>query len=301
MRTILLRLHFSDPVHLGEGTLSDAARTAGADTLFSGLCVQALRTNGSAAIDHMVSAVRGGTLRLSDALPYIGETYYIPKPLLRIQTQESDSLRKKIFKKLSYIPLDKLPAYCAGTLEPEAEAENFRELVGKGDVRTQVHVSGDPFYVGTFRFAPNAGLYVVLQYEDSSVLKLFRALGYSGLGGKRSSGFGKFEVEEASAEHFADLNPQGRCMNLSLGMAQDAELPHVLQGASYLLKRRTGFVYSEDYSETPRRKRDFYAFVAGSVFRAPFAGDVFDVANGGAHPVWRYAAPIFLGLGVAEG
>ena len=43
-----------------------------------------------------------------------------------------------------------------------------------------------------------------------------------------------------------------------------------------------------------RRKRDFHVFAAGSCFANQFLGDIFDVSTGGAHPVYRYAKPLFM-------
>ena len=69
-----------------------------------------------------------------------------------------------------------------------------------------------------------------------------------------------------------------------------------LAGATYRLVRRGGFVASATYAGSPLRKRDIYKLAAGSVFTTAFDGVLADVANGGAHPVYSYAKPIFLRL-----
>ena len=53
---------------------------------------------------------------------------------------------------------------------------------------------------------------------------------------------------------------------------------------------------SEFYAEEYRRKRDLYVFAAGSCFKNEFEGDIYDVTNGGSHPVYRYAKPLFMGV-----
>ena len=83
-------------------------------------------------------------------------------------------------------------------------------------------------------------------------------------------------------------------MTLSVAMAPPEQLEQVLEGAQYLLQKRSGFVASPGYAQEPRRKRDFYAFCAGSCFQRRFDGGVFDVGSGGGHPVYRYAAPLWL-------
>ena len=60
--------------------------------------------------------------------------------------------------------------------------------------------------------------------------------------------------------------------------------------------RRGGFVASESYAKEFVKKRDIYAFKAGSCFGKRFEGDVFDVSVSGAHPVYRYLKPMFIGV-----
>jgi CRISPR-associated protein Csm4 len=160
-----------------------------------------------------------------------------------------------------------------------------------------------PYSVGVYHFAKENGLYLIAGFaaqEQQNVFEaLLEALAYSGLGGKRSAGLGHFTVEKRAlpAALTARLQPAaGSCMALSVCMAQPAQMEAAIEGAYYLLAKRTGFVLSETYAPEQRRKRDFYAFRAGSCFAAPFVGDVFDVAGSGAHPVYRYAVPLWLRL-----
>lgn len=85
-------------------------------------------------------------------------------------------------------------------------------------------------------------------------------------------------------------------MLLSVALPADDELENALENASYLLEKRSGFVASSDYAEEWRKKRDLYVFTAGSCFVNCFAGDIYDVSEGGKHPVYRYAKPIFMGV-----
>lgn len=75
-----------------------------ADTLFSALCQEALSVPGG--IDKLYKKCVSGSIRFSDALPFIQGEFYVPKPAMTIQTdQEGDSRTKKAFKKLKYIPV----------------------------------------------------------------------------------------------------------------------------------------------------------------------------------------------------
>lgn len=84
-------------------------------------------------------------------------------------------------------------------------------------------------------------------------------------------------------------------MSLSAALPKDDELETVLEGAEYLLCKRSGFVASEKYAPEQMRKKDLYVFRAGSCFPARFCGDIYDVSDKcGRHPVYRYAKPMLM-------
>ena len=96
---------------------------------------------------------------------------------------------------------------------------------------------------------------------------------------------------------YMDLQKKSdRYMLLSVALPADEELENAMENASYLLEKRSGFVASSDYAEEWRKKKDLYVFTAGSCFVNCFAGDIYDVSEGGKHPVYRYAKPIFMGV-----
>ena len=76
----------------------------------------------------------------------------------------------------------------------------------------------------------------------------------------------------------------------------EEELEQALEGATYQLVRRGGFVASDTYAETPQKKKTQYFFRSGSVFGHRFTGDLYSVGGFGEHPVYRYAKPMFLGV-----
>jgi len=84
---------------------------------------------------------------------------------------------------------------------------------------------------------------------------------------------------------------------LSIASPRESELNDaLLAGASYRLMRRSGFIQSDTYSNRLLKKKDFYSFAAGSIFMKTFDGDVFDVGADGAHPVYRYAKAMWIGV-----
>ena len=145
-------------------------------------------------------------------------------------------------------------------------------------------------------------VYVYEAEEDQQLIEeLLDALSYTGIGGKKSTGLGKFDfrrAKEADIKSLKEALERKRDWNMLLSSAfpQEDELENAMEGASYLLEKRSGFVASEDYADTFRRKRDMYVFAAGSCFKERFAGDIFEVSDGGRHPVYRYAKALFLGV-----
>lgn len=310
MKYHIYKFHFNTAIHIGNGSLTDGENTICADTLFSGLCHQAVKYGGQEYIDILVANAKNGNLLFSDMLPYIGDQLYIPKPLCPVKSeQDGDSVQKKKFKKIKFIPVHGINTYLSGKFDPEKEIANFKEL-GVFEMRTmsssideEKSKNGDmlPYDVGIYKFKSGNGLYIIAGFADENTQEQFdillNHLSYSGIGGKRSSGFGRFTFEKTDVPNellSRITNISNRVITLSTSMAIDEELENVIQGAYYLLVKRSGFVSSDTYSKSFRRKKDFYAFKCGSCFNNSFCGDVFDVSQGGNHPVYRYAKPLFM-------
>lgn len=298
----IFKLSFKTPVHFGNGRLGTTADTFFADTLFSALYKEAIKLYGNLEAERLYTFSKEGKLLLSDAMPYCDNTLYIPKPILQIvKENEGDSILKKKFKKLKYIEVDSITDYINGNYNPENELN-----IGKSYVRTNVSVNtegdNEPYNVGAYSFNENCGLYFIVCSEDNAtdlVFDIMDSLSYTGIGGRLSSGYGKFEyeykdVQDSIKNRFDDTYKN--YMTLSVSMATDNELENILQNASYSLIKRSGFVASEDYWHTPLKKQNFYCFKGGSCFKNKFVGDIFDVSSGGNHPVYRYAKPLLLGL-----
>ena len=67
-----------------------------------------------------------------------------------------------------------------------------------------------------------------------------------------------------------------------------------------MLIKRSGFISSQTYADTFRKKKELYCFKAGSCFSHKFDGDIFDLSEGGNHPVYRYAKPLMMGVDINE-
>jgi CRISPR-associated protein Csm4 len=299
------KLRFLSAVHFGGGRLTDGEVSVSADTVFSALCHEALKIGGPESVEALARDAREGRFALSDALPFFENDFFVPKPVTRAAAQKARAARdeygdKKAFKKLKYVPVSLLGDFLSGNFDPAGEAA-IQKNIGVRDVRARVAAPRSdeprPYHVGSFTFAPKAGLYLAVGHDGDLSLfdDLLKSLSFGGVGGKRSSGFGRFEAEPAKCPELARrlASGGGPWMSLSVSMAAPDELDSALDGAEYVLKKRSGFVLSPDYAEAQLKKRDFYSFVAGSCFRAKFVGGVFDVSREGRHPVYRYAKPMF--------
>jgi len=321
MSYYLYKLRFSTPVHIGDSRLASGLESAQlnlcADTLFSALCHTILRMDGVTGLDAFVDKVRTSGILLSDTFPYKQDTLYIPKPYMPSRTNgEVDLSKRKLMKKLSYIPLNLLHEFLhsvsgTGEFDPASVDNEFAAV----SVDTKVNLSEEisrPYAVAGISFYEGCGLYGIIKAGEDDfnyLVRVLRILGLNGIGGKVSSGYGKFELFEYvkiddSENHQHQLlkslleKGDAECyISLTTALPTDAELEQAVKGATYQLIRRGGFIYSTAL-EKPLKKQTQYCFSAGSVFQSRFSGDIFNVAVNAPHPVYRYLKPLFLGVNV---
>ena len=319
MSCFLFSLRFTAPVHFG---LSDAAlslyaseESFCADTLFSALCHTALRAEGEAGVTRLCDAVRRGDLTLSDAMPYCGETFYLPKPFFHAPSTEKLPVKqRKTMKKLRWLPISAFERFSASVHGGAPFVPEAGDGFGVHEDYTKAAVTdgedANPYQVGVFRFFENCGLWFLLccPEEDSAYYEtLIRLLGTGGIGGKVSAGYGSFEIEDiifldepfdAQTEWLYDAlaRESGSYLLLTTALPETQELEITLDGAYYQLTRRSGFIQSETYAAEPQKKDTQYFLAAGSVLKRKFSGGLYRACKSGNHPVYRYAAPVLLGV-----
>ena len=293
----IIKLLFDSPVHFGQRRVSDSMMSISADTLFSALFIEAIEMN--MKTDWLLEHIK-----ISDTFPFQGEMYYLPKPLLQINSKVESNDYKQ-FKKLKYIPINNYRQYLDGELNDE-EAKKINESIniGKSSLTTKVNLTtstenNELYSVGTYIFNEDAGLYFILDI-DNEFTEQFDELMYSmeisGLGGKRSSGYGQFIYKECNndeVESFFKSKGQ-RNILLSTAMINDYEKDLIQDSDRFILKKRSGFIQSTTFAGQLVKKKDFYSFDSGSVFHHKFEGDIFNVSKGGKHPVYRYAKAMWL-------
>lgn len=309
MKYKVYKMSFQTAVHFGSGTLESGEYTFCADTLFSALCQEALKQDVS-LYEELCDYVFADYLRLSDAFPYIGDTLYLPKPMMRIEKEqkEASSVLKKAYKKLKYIPVESFEEYLKGDYDVLG-VKDMGEL-GVHNTKTVVSIRGnektEPYRIGQYFFNDGNGLYIIVGYEKEDAIllieELLESLSYSGIGGKRSSGYGRFEVHVKKIPKQLETRlteKASRYMTISVSLPRTTELEAIMKDAEYILCKRSGFVASEMYGKEPMRKKDFFVFKSGACFAKKYVGDIYDVSSeGGMHPVYRYAKPLFVGVDV---
>lgn len=296
---------FSTPVRFsdesGGGELTGVKSTAHADTLFSALFMTLLQYGRD---DQLLEATQKGSIRFSDLLPYRGDHLYIPRPcgsFGEAKRSEDPSLRK-LLKKAEYIPLAQLNQFMHGVADLSLFGNDFAVAFDRTRVNRRDFDDPMPYQVSGVQFKTGCGLYIICAFEADHERGLFeeglRLLGMSGIGGKHSSGWGKFDCvfEDAPAVLQTMLKDRNAPLQISLScvLPNESESDRVMPDARYALIRRGG--YSAAEGEAPQKKRTVFVMNAGATFTTRFDGTLLDVGIDLPHPVWKYAKGLFLGV-----
>jgi len=329
---VLYALSFDSPVHFGQtengGSLVDTGAAYRSDQLFSALYMELAREDDKKELTWLMEKTGTGALRFSSLFPWQEQgdeiAYYLPRPLLRMPrntTGEQESYQKvcrgstqrKRAKKLKYLRASSLISY----LHKEQAGETWDEYpsFGESAVNIRVNCRGEeprPYFVGAFSFRRGAGLYLIARVEKEEEADRFAEvlewLGYSGIGGKRSSGYGKFHLaddplflydegmyKDDSALYAMLMNEQAPWqMTVSTVLPAEEALPDFSR-SYYRLQRIGGFVTSAKMGE---KKASVTMLDAGSCFPKRFPGQMAMLGSSEGHPVYRYGYGLFLGVEV---
>lgn len=322
MNYYLYKLKFDTAVHFGSASSALSLYTSEdhfcADTLFSALCHTALSLRGQEGLARLCRFAREGQLLLSDSMPWMDETFYLPRPFASAKAErELPAAKRKAAKRLKWIPAGDFAAFAdsirGGTVyDAEAARTDFGVSTSTAKVQIVPGEDSRPYQVGLYFFRDNAGLWFLAGCETDEqadeLEELIEGLSYSGIGGKTSAGYGKFHVEDTIYlnEPFdaltqwllaaLDETEGARQLLLSTSLPSDEELAALLPEAEYMLTRRAGFIQSEAYAQENRRKLSQVFLSAGSVLPGRFKARLYEVGEAGHHPVYRLSAPLFLGV-----
>ncbi|MEN6380241.1 MAG: type III-A CRISPR-associated RAMP protein Csm4 [Synergistaceae bacterium] len=323
MNYSLSKLLFMTPLHAGNSdrasSLDASEMSLCADTLFSALCCTADIDSGEAAARELCEWASEGQLYLSDMMPYHKENFYIPRPYLLPRIQRSDvRADRKAMKNLKFLPLVDLPDYIAhmtdgSDFSPEGIFSDFGVYDSVAKVSLKGMEVSSPYSVGTFSFDKDCGLYFIMASPCEDILekmeRLVILLGLSGIGGKVSSGYGKFRLAEDPYIFDGESAEDGEIrilqrmlseefpsyMSITTSLPNGDEMEKALAGSSYSVRRRGGFVRTRALKSASKKETQFF-LGAGSVFKTKFEGGMYSVSKNAGHPVLRYSKPIFLGV-----
>ena len=317
------QLNFQSPVHFGQsetgGKLEKAGFEFSADSLFSAICAELAQQGELDILEKIVDMAKKGELLLSDLFPFMDkdgdEIYYLPRPYLfrsngsveKLDMEQAKviSAQRKVAKKQQYIRASEYGAYIKAMAKGEIYSlQTPLQDFGENSLMERVNCRQSeplPYYVGQYTFAKNAGLYGIVKmpedFQDRFISILY-SLGLAGIGGERSSGYGRFTselfdlddiVEDTKAlMDMLENSSTTTQMNISVLKPAADELENVKEG-QYQLKKRSGF--------TDNIKRDsVYMLASGSCFKKRLNGEVVDISRDYGHPIWRYGKGLFVGL-----
>lgn len=334
MTYVIFPMKFTSAVHFGDaadgGGLDEVTFTCRADTFFSALCSEAAAIS-SKLLNRLLDKVQNGEVRFSDLMPYFkpqgsdGPTdFYIPRPIMpaagknnfKVQSfmdiKKESSLRKQI-KKRKYIRASELSFWLKDREEGSNHLSPLPEFgISSNDTRFNSRTR-KPYETGSFYFNPDSGLYVLIGFQNeediSWIESLIKFTGLSGIGGRRSSGSGKFELNEYlildgyetegkdDKPLYEMLNAEDALhqMTLSSLIPADDEVEFVKDGTGKLV-RRGGFSYS-DAEGTVTKNNGVYMLESGSCFKKRLNGRIVDVSSRDmGHPIYKYGKGLYVGL-----
>ena len=343
MNHYLYKLNFVTPLHLGDtysgGGLDRITSICHSDTFFSALCNEA--ASYSNGVDKLIQEAAKKNIRITDLFPYYddqnnGDSFlYVPKPILsfphenfheELDKEQKNAVRRKKQKKIEYIRASEMNDYLIKARQGRIDLAELPEF-GKEDILQKVNCRGEetlPYAVGAYSFKKDeingihAGLYFIAAIDNKELeewfYKLLQSLGYTGIGGRRSSGYGKFDFSYdehicigedgeyvglyIDDEHLYNMlkNDDSSTQMLLSGLIPNAQDTDDVKKGTYKLLKRSGFVQSDSTSSAQKRN-SVYMLASGSCFEKRVQGQMVKLnVTSVAHPIYRYGYGLYAGL-----
>lgn len=271
-------------------------------------------------------------------MPYFYDVYeeeyklFLPKPILYIENKEKKTLKidnkslKKVLKEIEFIQVADLENYINDIKNNNTEEISLysNKMIEK-DLATKVNMEeeiSNPYNIvsNTYMNKLNndgleiegaSGLYFIIYYKEQKqyelIKNIIKSLQYTGIGGKKSIGYGQFRIdtkvdnsrdEEILYELINKSNDSKYKMLISLLSPTLDEMKQLdNKNIFYSLMKRSGFVYSSEYSNRNLKKKDIYMFEEGSCLDKLYLGDIKDVSKkNNKHAVYKYGIGMYLGV-----
>ncbi|PSR05963.1 MAG: type III-A CRISPR-associated RAMP protein Csm4 [Bacteroidetes bacterium SW_10_40_5] len=306
------KLNFTTPLHISSG--KENVFDVSGDILHSDQVKGALFVTAKQLYGDEIDGSFMETFTISSAFPYWGQSYFFPKPMmrlpLRIEGVTGESKQSKQLKKLQYIEKGWMEKVMATGENGELivrqnqlsanntflwdQAENSDQTFMKKEVQERVSIPDNreeedptPYFMERIYFDDHAGLFFLLQWQQGisehqkeQVRAAFKLLGDSGVGTDRNVGNGQFNIDWD---------------NISFNIPDNADK----MMATGLFCPKAGSIEEGAYRHY--RKKWVYMFSEGSVFPNDkgLEGNIVDLCPEDAnitHPVWRDGTCLFLPL-----
>ena len=336
MSYYIYQLKFLSPVHFGDahsgGGLENSSIDFLADSMFSAICNEMVSAQSYDILDNFIDLAKDGNLKISDLFPYHSDdkgntSFYLPRPKIDFNTSiETNDLKKtrsrlmneKFLSKEKFFKITELKKVFEMLATEKNRIRGEIKEFANNSVTTKVNCRNGvsmPYFISSQTFKEGNGLYGIMELNVSDVKEkeeilnqiqnFIELLGYSGIGGKKSSGYGKFELlddilDVAEADFYEDIAELNKMltaekapmyMSVSVLHPFESELSDVKKGW-YSIKKRSGF------SDNIKRN-DIYMIEAGSCFAKKIAGNIIDVSDKKInHPVYKYGTGLYVGLGI---
>ena len=300
MNYFLLKLAFDTAVHFGGSDSAvgsqSSALTLRADTIFSALCHTALEVYGEPALEELLVSADADALRISDAMPWRGNSFYLPKPIAASTSPaELSTVERKAVKKLAWIPASKFDRYTASLHSGTYPLDELDQSFGQAYEQTKASVTdgadAKPYFVGLYRLHAGCGLYVLCACEGNDQLKmlkeLFTLLGLSGIGDRTSAVTASYNGTKEIHQFQRDAYGRAYIPGSSLkGALRTAGLVHLLLHETPAPgKKRTleAFEVNHDYvfpeGSYPIKNTRIPGFVGSAVVEARLALPLLELWN----------------------
>lgn len=327
---LLYKLKFPSGIHIGtNASLEATSVTVNSDIFYSAFYSEYVKIFGDSD-KELLELTEKDEFKVSDLLPFkemeTETAFYLPKPVVNdIERKQNDDEseqvadRKKI-KELNYIRASRLKEYF-DFLEMWG---NFSEDNDFGEKELHIknnisRIGEDPelYNIEVFKFNKASGLYVIVRLPEKWKKKfenVLESLSLTGIGGKKSAGYGQFnvagDVMTFDGKYFDIINSKDdkfineslykeseKYLLLSSYLPQKYEIEKIKNKANgYQLIKRSGFVNSPKYSETPQKRKQVYMISSGAVLNFKPAGKLTDLKLHGNHSIYKMGKPIVIGV-----
>lgn len=297
----IIKLKHLSPLHMGTGkeNYDFSASQLHSDTLSAALAAMKAKYIGTDGLYDFLNS-----FTISSAFPYVGEHFFLPRPLGKMNVTVTDCdeyISRKKLKKVQFIELGLWQKMIAGErVEIESDQLEDAFILDKTDpkfckpYKSSVHQrvvvprednkDTEPFFFDWTFFHQNAGLYCLINAEESllkELQELFEKLGEDGIGTDKNVGGGKFTIEPGSLNIDGIEGEGTRKMLLSLYIPTKEEIEGIdLENSTYELRLRGGYMAgSIDPKFWHLRKKSVYMFGVGSllVTSSNLEGEIVDL------------------------